>query len=230
MRILWNACAAILLCLAGNAFAAGAPAAGPTGRDARPAVLVLGDSLSAEYGIARGTGWVALLQQTLDKNGFDYSVVNASISGETTSGGRARLAALLARHHPAIAVIELGSNDALRGIALTLTEQNLRAMIHAVRQTGCKVVLVGMHIPPNYGPDYAENFYTMYRKVATAEHTAYVPFLLAGIAGQPALFQADQLHPVAAAQPRLLDNVWPVLRPLLSSRPRQTAQGMHRNN
>lgn len=180
-----------------------------------PTILVVGDSLSAEYGIARGAGWVNLLQQSLAQNGFDYNVVNASISGDTTSGGRARLAPLLARYHPAITLLELGGNDALRGIALDLTRTNLQAMVEAARGAGSRVVVIGMRIPPNYGPDYSEQFYSMYAALAKQDKTGYVPFLLAGVAEHPELFQADQIHPIAAAHPQILKNVWPAVKPLL---------------
>ncbi|GAB3628719.1 arylesterase [Pandoraea terrae] len=182
-----------------------------------PTILVVGDSLSAEYGIARGAGWVNLLQQTVSQNGFDYSVVNASISGDTTSGGRARLAPLLTRYRPAITILELGGNDALRGIPLDLTTRNLREMIDAAKRTGSRVVVVGMRIPPNYGPDYSEKFYTMFGAIAKQAKAAYVPFLLAGVAEHPELFQADQIHPLASAHPRILQNVWPVVLPMLKS-------------
>jgi acyl-CoA thioesterase-1 len=180
-----------------------------------PTILVVGDSLSAEYGIARGAGWVNLMQQTITQSGFDYNVVNASISGDTTSGGRARLAPLLARYRPAITLIELGGNDALRGIPLELTRSNLREMIAAARKAGSQVIVVGMRIPPNYGPDYSEQFFTMFSSVAKQEKTGYVPFLLAGVAEHQDWFQPDQIHPLAKAHPQILQNVWPTVRPLL---------------
>lgn len=180
-----------------------------------PTILVVGDSLSAEYGIARGAGWVNLLQQTITQNGFDYSVVNASISGDTTSGGRARLAPLLARYHPAITILELGGNDALRGIPLDLTRTNLREMIAAARKAGSRVIVVGMRIPPNYGPDYSEQFFNMFSALAKQEKTGYVPFLLAGVVEHPDWFQQDQIHPLAKAHPQILQNVWPTVKPLL---------------
>jgi len=183
-----------------------------------PTILVVGDSLSAEYGITRGAGWVNLLQQTVTQNGFDYNVVNASISGDTTSGGHARLATLLKKYTPAVTILELGGNDALRGIPLDLTQRNLYEMIEAAKQIGSRVVVVGMRIPPNYGPDYSEKFYGMFGLLAKQEKTAYVPFLLAGIAEHPEMFQQDQIHPVAAAHPRLLQNVWQAVKPLLKSR------------
>lgn len=189
--------------------------AAPAQTPRAPVLLVLGDSLSAEYGIARGTGWVALLQQALKKDGFDYSVVNASISGDTTSDGMARLPALLSRYRPAITVIELGANDALRGIPLSLTERNLHDMVSAARRAQSRVMLIGMRIPPNYGPDYTERFFNMFGAIAKAQRLAYTQFLLDGIAGRRDLFQEDQMHPLAVAQPYLLRNVWPALRPLL---------------
>lgn len=176
---------------------------------------MVGDSLSAEYGIARGAGWVNLMQQAITQSGFDYNVVNASISGDTTSGGRARLAPLLARYRPAITLIELGGNDALRGIPLELTRSNLREMIAAARRAGSQVIVVGMRIPPNYGPDYSEQFFTMFSSIAKQEKTGYVPFLLAGVAEHQDWFQPDQIHPLAKAHPQILQNVWPTVRPLL---------------
>ncbi len=185
---------------------------------ARRTVLVVGDSLSAEYGIPRGSGWVALLQQRLGKEAPAYDVVNASISGDTSSGGRSRLPALLAQHKPAVVVIELGGNDALRGLPLKMTQDNLAAMARAARAAGARVLIAGMAMPPNYGRQYAEQFNALFGAVAKAENTALVPFLLAGVADVPnaeALFQADRIHPRAEAQARMLDNVWPVLKPLL---------------
>ena len=188
--------------------AAGAPAT----------ILVVGDSLSAEYGLPRGSGWVALLQQRIDGEKIAARVVNASISGDTTSGGRSRLPALLAQHKPTHVVIELGGNDALRGLPLDTTRDNLVAMVRASRGAGARVVLVGMQVPPNYGRRYADDFAALFGTVAKAEKTALVPFLLKGVADAPnaeALFQPDRIHPSAAAHPIMLDNVWPVLRPLL---------------
>jgi acyl-CoA thioesterase-1 len=181
-------------------------------------LLVLGDSLSAEYGITRGTGWVPLLDKRLKQRNIDYRVVNASISGDTTSGGVSRLPALLAQHKPKIVIVELGSNDALRGLALNMTETNLRKLVGSAQQAGAKVLVVGMQIPPNYGRDYTQRFQQLFGKVATEQKAALVPFLLEGIADKPELFQADRLHPVSAAQPTLLDNVWPSLEPLLRQR------------
>jgi len=181
-----------------------------------PVLLVLGDSLSAEYGIARGSGWVALLRARLSAEGAHYTVVNASISGDTTSDGRGRLPALLTRLHPSLVLIELGANDALRGIPLELTADNLRFMIDQSRAANARVVLIGMQIPPNFGSDYTQKFHALYPQLAHQEHIALVPFLLDGIATQPDMFQADQMHPTEAAQGQLLNNVYPVLKPLLA--------------
>ncbi len=178
-------------------------------------VLVLGDSLSAEYGLARGSGWVPLLQKRLAQENIDAAVVNASISGETTSGGKARVQALLAKHRPALVVLELGANDALRGLALHATESNLRDMIKSAQKTKAKVVLLGMQIPPNYGTDYARQFSGIYPKLAKETGAALVPFFLDKVASTPALFQADRIHPTAEAQPLMLDSVWPYLKPIL---------------
>lgn len=181
-------------------------------------VLVLGDSLSAEYGLARGTGWVALLEQRLQAQKMAAQVVNASVSGDTTAGGRSRLPALLRQHQPQVVVVELGGNDALRGLPLRGTADNLTAMVRAAQDAGAKVLLVGMQVPPNYGTAYARDFAAVFGQVAQAHKTALVPFLLAGVADGPnptALFQADRIHPTAQAHPRMLDNVWPELRKLL---------------
>jgi acyl-CoA thioesterase-1 len=178
-------------------------------------VLVLGDSLSAEYGLARGTGWVTLMENRLKAEKIDASIINASISGETTSGGRARLPALLEQHRPSVVIIELGGNDGLRGLPITATEANLNAMINAAQKTNAKVLLVGMQIPPNYGRAYTEQFASMYSRVAKDKKTLLVPFLLEGVANQEQLFQADRIHPTAGAQSIMLSNVWPHVKPLL---------------
>ena len=178
-------------------------------------LLVLGDSLSAEYGLQRGTGWTGLLQQRLQQSKADYRVVNASISGDTTIGGRNRLPALMTQHKPEVLVIELGANDALRGLALKTSQDNLQAMIDLARQQKAKVLLVGMQIPPNYGPDYTRRFAGMYQDLAKSNKVALVPFFFEGIAADLSLFQADRIHPNEQAQPRLLDNVWPYLKPLV---------------
>ncbi|MCB1977980.1 MAG: arylesterase [Burkholderiaceae bacterium] len=181
-------------------------------------VLVVGDSLSAEYGIARGSGWVALLEQRLAKEKKPWKVVNASISGDTTAGGRSRIGSLLAQHRPAVVVIELGGNDALRGLPLQSTADNLRNMVQAAKQAGARVLLLGMQIPPNYGQDYARKFAEVFVEISREQQTALLPFLLKGIADQAdatSLFQADRIHPRAEAHPRILNNVWPALEPLL---------------
>lgn len=181
-------------------------------------LLVVGDSLSAEYGLARGSGWVALLQQRLQGRQPPWRVVNASISGETTSGGRSRFEALLRQHQPKLVLLELGGNDALRGLPLSSTQDNLRHMLQSTQAAGAKAVLLGMQVPPNYGKRYAEEFRTLFETLARSERVALVPFFLRGVADAPdplALFQADRIHPTAQAQPLLLDNVWPVVQPLL---------------
>jgi acyl-CoA thioesterase-1 len=181
-------------------------------------VLVLGDSLSAEYGLNRGSGWVALLEQKLKAEKIDASVVNASISGETTSGGRTRLPALIEQHRPSIVVIELGANDGLRGLPVAAAEANLRTMIGLAQKNKAQVLLVGMRMPPNYGRDYTERFFGMYKSLSTQLKAPLVPFMLEGVADQPALFQADRLHPNADAHPIILANIWPQFRTLIKSR------------
>ncbi|WP_415139461.1 arylesterase [Ottowia sp.] len=181
-------------------------------------ILVVGDSLSAEYGIARGSGWVALLEKKLAAEKIAAKVVNASISGDTTAGGRARLPALLKTHQPAVVVIELGGNDALRGLSLEMTEANLAAMTQASSQAGAKVLLAGMQMPPNYGADYGRRFQDLFAQVAKANKAALVPFFLKGVADRPnALewFQADRIHPTAEAHPTILATMWPEIRKLI---------------
>ena len=181
-------------------------------------ILIVGDSLSAEYGLARGTGWVALLEKRLADENILATVHNASISGDTTPGGRARLPALLTNIKPSVVVIELGGNDALRGLPLQGTEDNLRNMTEAAQKAGAKVLLVGMQVPPNYGRDYADRFSGLFAKVAKGEKAGLVPFLLKGVADVPDaanLFQPDRIHPKAEAHPALLNNVWPELKKLL---------------
>lgn len=178
----------------------------------------MGDSLSAEYGLQRGEGWVALLQARLDKEKMGVQVVNASISGDTTSGGRSRLAPLLARHKPSLVILELGGNDALRGLPLAMTQDNLQAMVQASKAAGAKVLLVGMQMPPNYGQSYGKQFADTFSQVAKAQQVALVPFLLKGVADAPDAmkwFQADRIHPVAAAHPVILNTLWPSIRKLL---------------
>lgn len=182
-------------------------------------VLVVGDSLSAEYGLKRGTGWVALMEQRLTRERPGTRVVNASISGDTTAGGRSRLPALLAQHQPSVVVIELGGNDALRGLPLEMTRDNLDTMTRAAQAAGARVVLAGMQVPPNYGRDYGRQFAATFEKVAKDHKAALVPFLLKGVADGPnptAMFQADRIHPTEAAHPIILKNMWPAISKLLS--------------
>nr|WP_295077795.1 arylesterase [uncultured Roseateles sp.] len=198
-----------------------APTAGPTASPAAkalPKILVLGDSLSAEYGLARGEGWVALMAQRIKAQKLPFEVQNASISGDTTSGGRARLPALLDEHKPAIVIIELGGNDALRGLPLMSSSENLAAMVRAATHAKAKVLLLGMQVPPNYGASYGRDFAAMYVDVAKEQRCALLPFLLEGVADRPdamAWFQADRIHPLAKAHPIMLDKVWAKLKPLL---------------
>jgi acyl-CoA thioesterase-1 len=192
--------------------------AAPANPKAGATILVVGDSLSAEYGLARGRGWVALLEQRLAREKIAATVVNASISGDTTSGGRSRLPALLKQHRPTHVVIELGGNDALRGLPLEMTRDNLAQMARSARAAGARVLLLGMQVPPNYGRRYGDDFAALFGTVAKAEQAALVPFLLEGVANAPnaeALFQPDRIHPTEQAHPVMLANVWPVLAPLL---------------
>jgi acyl-CoA thioesterase-1 len=185
---------------------------------AHDTILVVGDSLSAEYGLKRGTGWVPLLEKQLAADKPSAKVINASISGDTTSGGRSRLANLLEAHHPSVVVIELGGNDALRGLPLDMTTANLTAMTQAAKKAGAMVLLLGMQVPPNYGSAYAATFSGLFAKVAKAEKVALMPFFLTGVADVPdvaAHFQADRIHPNAQAQPKMLANVWSELKKLL---------------
>ncbi|NNG25812.1 arylesterase [Telluria aromaticivorans] len=184
-------------------------AASSSAYSAPKTVLVVGDSLSAEYGITRGAGWVALLEQKMKAEKIQASVVNASISGETTIGGRTRLPALLDQHRPDVVVIELGANDGLRGLPVASAEGNLRAMIDMAHKKKAKVMLVGMRMPPNYGRAYTESFFNMFKKVSNETKSPLVPFMLEGVADKPALFQQDRLHPTAAAHPIILNNIWP---------------------
>jgi acyl-CoA thioesterase-1 len=193
-------------------------AASASAHSAPKTVLVLGDSLSAEYGLARGNGWVALLEQKLKQEKIDAKIVNASISGETTSGGRARLPALLGQHKPDVVVIELGANDGLRGQPVTAAEANLRAMIEQSQKTSARVLLIGMRMPPNYGRDYTERFFGMYKNLAGQYKSPLVPFMLEGVADKPKLFQADRLHPNAEAHPIILANIWPQFAPMVKAR------------
>lgn len=183
-----------------------------------PVLLILGDSLSAEYGLQRDSGWVSLLTQRLQREEIHVRVVNASISGETSAGGRSRLTALLRQHRPSFVVIELGANDALRGLPLQGTRENLNAMVASSQAQGAKVVLVGMQMPPNFGKRYADDFKRLFDEVAQARRCALVPFFLKGIADRPNArdwFQPDGIHPTERAHPIMLDNVWGALKPLL---------------
>ena len=177
-------------------------------------LLVFGDSLSAGYGIRQDLAWPTLLAKRLQERQLDYNVINASISGETTSGGRSRLNATLSKYTPSIVIIALGSNDGLRGLPIATLRDNLNAMIESAKNKNATVLLVGQRLPPNYG-NYAAQFESTFSEVAKQQNTALVAFLLEGIATEPKLFQADNLHPTAEAQPRLLDNIWRELEPLL---------------
>ncbi len=193
-------------------------AASPAQAQDLPVLLVVGDSLSAEYGLAQGSGWVALLGKRIAAERLKLRVQNASISGDTTAGGRSRLPALLAQYQPAVVVIELGGNDALRGLPIQATRDNLAQMTQAAQKAGAKVLLVGMQVPPNYGRQYSQDFSQVFADVAQAHKVALVPFLLKGVADGPdaaTLFQPDRIHPLAQAHPTLLANVWPTLKPLL---------------
>jgi acyl-CoA thioesterase-1 len=187
------------------------------GFGAEKSILVFGDSLSAAYGIAQTRGWVALLAERLKRERSDYSVVNASISGETTAGGAARMPKALTQHKPAIVILELGANDGLRGLPLQEMRQNLGAMVEQAQKAGARVVLVGMKLPPNYGPHYTQEFESAYPAVAKRYRTALVPFLLQDFADNEELFQPDRIHPTEAAQPLMLEQVWKALQPLLRS-------------
>ncbi|CAH0147956.1 MULTISPECIES: arylesterase [Pseudomonas] len=201
MRVWFLSAGLALMCMAQNA------AAGT--------VLIVGDSISAGFGLDTRKGWVALLEQRLKQEGFDDKVVNASISGDTSAGGLARLPAALATHKPDVVVIELGGNDGLRGQPPAQLQQNLASMIQQSRDSGAKVLLLGMQIPPNYGKRYVEAFAKVFGDVAQKEKVPFVPFFLEGVGGHPELMQADGLHPAVAAQDKLLENVWPTLKPLL---------------
>lgn len=182
-------------------------------------IVVVGDSLSAAYGIDRQRGWVALLQQRLQERRLDYRVVNASITGDTTRGGLSRLPATLERERPGVLVIALGGNDGLRGFAPEQTRSNLRAMIELGREAGARVLLLGIRLPANYGKAYGEKFHRIYRDLAEEQQVALVPFFLEGVAETRELMQADGIHPGESAQPRILDNVWAGLEPLLATSP-----------
>jgi len=193
-------------------FAGAAPAA---------SILVWGDSLSAGYGLKPGEAWPTLLQTRLEREGFRHKVINASVSGETSAGGRSRLPAALAEHKPDIVILELGSNDGLRGLKPQLLADNLQAMIAATRAAGARVLLVGMRMPPNYGPAYTRRFADTFADVAQTQNVALVPFLMEGFADRAELFQADGIHPTAQAQALILETVWRGLKPLLASAARR---------
>ncbi|EKT4468733.1 arylesterase [Pseudomonas putida] len=201
MRVWWLSAGLALYCLAQTA------AAGT--------LLVVGDSISAGFGLDTRLGWVALLQQKLKEEGFDDRVVNASISGDTSAGGQARLPALLAAHQPSLVVLELGGNDGLRGQPPQQLQQNLASMIDQAREAGAKVVLLGMRLPPNYGVRYTQAFARVYEQLSTQKQVPLVPFFLEGVGGVPQMMQADGIHPAQAAQQRLLENAWPAIKPLL---------------
>ncbi|NIF18527.1 arylesterase [Pantoea sp. Cy-639] len=201
MRMWWLSAGLALCCLAQGA------AAGT--------LLVVGDSISAGFGLDTRQGWVNLLQQRLKDEGFDDQVINASISGDTSAGGQARLPALLAAHKPALVVLELGGNDGLRGQPPEQLQQNLASMIDRAREAGARVVLLGMRLPPNYGVRYTTAFAGVYEQLAKDKQVPLVPFFLEGVGGVPELMQADGIHPTPAAQPRLLENAWPAIKPLL---------------
>ncbi|WP_247255504.1 arylesterase [Pseudomonas moorei] len=201
MRVWFLSAGLALLCMAQNA------AAGT--------VLIVGDSISAGFGLDTRVGWVSLLEQRLKREGFDEKVFNASISGDTSAGGQARLPALLAEHKPELVILELGGNDGLRGMPPTQLQQNLASMIQQSKKAGAKVLLLGMRLPPNYGVRYTTVFAEVFPKVAKENDIPLVPFLLEGIGGVPSMVQSDGIHPTAEAQSRLLDNVWPMLKPLL---------------
>lgn len=178
-------------------------------------IIVLGDSLSAGYGVKIQEGWVSLLEKRLASEGYGYRVVNASVSGETTQGGLARLPRALATHKPAIVILELGGNDGLRGLPLATSRENLRKAVELSKAAKAKVLLVGMVIPPNYGPRYGQEFRDMFAELAKKQQLAFVPFFLDKVALEPGLMQADGIHPNAKGQPRMLENLWPRLKPLL---------------
>lgn len=205
---------------AATAIPSNGPSTGPsaTASDSRKVVLVVGDSLSAGYGIQIDRAWPTLLDQRLKSQGYGYRVVNASVSGETSAGAESRLARLLELHRPAIVILEIGANDGLRGLPLAQTRKNLTSMLDKAASRQASVLLVGMQMPPNYGAIYADGFYALFGELARARKLSLVPFLLDGVALDPGLMQGDGLHPTAAAQPRLLDNVWRVLQPMLKKK------------
>lgn len=215
MRVFTLSCLLLLFVpVAGQAAIAPAQPPAENSTD-KPVILVMGDSLSAAYGIPREAGWVALLQARL--HGCGYRIVNASISGETTAGALTRLPHALEQYQPAIVILELGGNDGLRGIAVPEFRHNLTRLITLSQAAGAKILLTGIRLPSNYGPQYTEKFFAVYAALATEYDTALVPFFMDGVALDPELIQGDGIHPNAAGQPRLLENVWPHLQPLLGS-------------
>lgn len=208
-------CAVLVALVATLAIPSGRAAAQSALSRQKPAILVFGDSLSAAYGMRAEEGWVSLLEKKLTKEGYGYRVTNASVSGETTAGGRARLKRTLDLHRPAIVVLELGANDGLRGLPVEGMRTNLEAMIGMAQNSGARVLLVGMRIPVNYGPAYTGQFQSAFKGLAEKFHLPFVPFLLESVALNEQLTQADGIHPNPAAQPKLLETVWPALKPLL---------------
>ena len=206
--------AALLLTQTSVALAQETPSIPPP---TQPSILIFGDSLSAAYGIGEDEGWVTLLAERLMQENSKLQVINGSVSGETTTGGRARLPSLLQRYAPTYVLIELGGNDGLRGLPLALMRENLTEMITLSKASGATVLIAGMQIPPNYGPRYTEPFYAQYAELAEEFDLYLIPFLIDGIPQQPALMQADGIHPKAEAQSMILDNVWPVLREAMSA-------------
>jgi len=182
-------------------------------------ILVFGDSLSAAHGLRPEQGWVALLGQRLESQGYGYQIINASVSGETSGGGAERLPRALQLHHPEIVILELGANDGLRGLPLTGTRENLSHMVQLSQAAGARVLLIGMRIPPNYGQRYTEDFAHVFSEIATQYHLPLVPFLLQDVALNPALMQEDGLHPNARGEPPILDTIWPFLKPMLNKNP-----------
>jgi acyl-CoA thioesterase-1 len=191
------------------------PVAAAAAAAAERSILILGDSVSAAYGIAQSRGWVALLRERLKRERLDYSVVNASVSGDTSSGGLSRIGAALEKHKPAVLILELGGNDGLRGLPIAEMRKNLGMIVERAHKAGARVLVVGMRLPPNYGPDYTTAFEASFADLAKRHKTALVPFLLEGFAERPDLFQPDQIHPTAAAQPLMEERIWKALRPLL---------------
>ena len=194
-----------------------APSQAPSQAPTQPSILIFGDSLSAAYGIGEDEGWVTLLAERLKQENSELKVINGSVSGETTTGGRSRLPSLLRRYTPAYVLIELGGNDGLRGLPLALMRENLTEMITLSKTSGATVLIAGMQIPPNYGPRYTEPFYAQYAELAEEFDLYLIPFLIDGIPQQPELMQADGIHPKAEAQSMILDNVWPVLQEAISA-------------